>query len=205
MANSLVELRLKHYRTHNFKNLIGPFNKVKKIYFENCSTEHITNLPYIFPAVRRFIFNTTPNQFNHHFPHLIEVENRMEDNAHELETLILLNPQIKKLTLQTLYWDLMQTINFTLTQLEHLEIQTLFVRARGSPGGPVEQEHLYLEHLKTFRLWFVRDLADNSEFPIKFGNHLEEIIDWTPKNILLDLMLQTKGLKKVGIQGLRYY
>lgn len=202
LGNWLVEITLKRFHDAHFKHLTGTFTRVENIHFEECYFRTlITNLPTTFPAVRKFQFETYQNGeslqgfINHHFPCLDEINEIKYGNfAEKLETALKLNPQIRKLTIQSVYWQFLKLISETMPQLKQLKVHTLWhSKADGN---------IHFKQLKSFDLSHTRDFPDDlKQLPISFGDDVEEINDWTRENYLLNVILQNKQLKKVGING----
>lgn len=199
VTNSLVDITLNQFTEKNVRKLTGPFHNVQTLRFQECMAFfNATNLTVLFPAVRSIQFgkyqfgNSIEAIINHHFVHLEEIKEFMYANPPDVsKKLFDLNPQLKRISLKWVEWDFLRTISETLSQLEHIEIDSL-VRL------PTIADDIRFENLKSFKI-LVEFPGDLQRIPIVFGDKLEEIVDMTPDNSLSNFILQHKHLTKIGI------
>lgn len=197
LSNSLTQITLNHFNNDAAKNLIGPFNELINVTIhDSYITANVINMTNVFPAVRYFHFagyqqvENIQMIINQHFPHLNEIKETMYDvNAANLKTLLQLNPQLNKLSIQKIGWKFLKMVTELLPQLAQLEIDSI----RGLPLD--DGDVIHFERLRTLKLSLIS--VDLVRLPLTFGDNFKEIIDLTPNQCLLDIVLQNKNLKKV--------
>lgn len=180
------------------KFLDGPFENVKTVHFDGCRlSRQPTNLSHIFPALETLhILDTTlnlPSIIYHHFPHLMEFKESSYFNRYnELDEFLQLNPQLRNLTVNAIKWNTLKMISETQSNLQHLQINIL--------DGKVFEgdEVLRFEHLKSFKLKKFNNFSRDEDLPIVFGDEIEEILDWTKENALIQIILRNTNLKRVS-------
>lgn len=207
-SKTLIDIELIHCSESDILQFPKPFEKVETV---EMSFGHLMNplrnpqqpttsfsFNVIFPSVRRMnlgeMYFVHSNFLEHHFEQLEHLVMESFPNHHQdlspVEKRLLLNPQLKHISLFHCNWKLLKTISEDMTNLKSLELNAFndFSNYTGD---------IIFNRLKIFRFQKFSAMSKTiPRIPLVFGN-IYEISCSKPMDKWLDIIFQNKQLKKV--------